>query len=129
MRIRRALIMWLCQHDFVPSFHRLSVSLCRHVTKWPCYQATISPSHGATCCATVQPATNMPQPCRRETWYDTVTLPCHRTTWCAIVPPCRPSCHRATWCATVPPGAPPCYRATWCATVPPYRRVAVLLIR
>ena len=112
----------------MPSFHRLSMSLCRHVTKRPCYQATISPSHGATCCTTVPPAINMPQPCCRETWYDTVTLPCHRTTWCAIVPPGWPSWHRATLSATVQPDAQPCYRALWCALVPPCRRVAVLLI-
>ena len=136
MRLRIAFIKLLCLQGSmhlvttttVSSFHRFSVPLCRHVIKRPCNWATITPCH-LPHHPTVPPATNMPQPCRRETWYDTVTPPWHRATWCAIVPPGRPSCYRATWCATVQPGAPPFYSVTWYATVPPYRRVAALLIR
>ena len=80
----------------------------------------------ATCCATVPPATNMPQTCRRENWYNRVILPWHRATWSAIVPPGRPSCHRSIWYDTVQHNAPQFYRAIlvrhW-FTLQPFRRL------
>ena len=123
MHIRREFIRWPCPHGSmhlvttttVPPFHCPSVPPCRHVIRRPCHRATITPCH-LPHHSTVPPATNMPQPCCRETWSDTVTPPCHRAT---SVPPGAPPYHRATWCATVPPGPLLCHRP---AVPPPYRR-------
>ena len=115
MRIRRAYIRWPCLHGSmhlvttttVPPFYCFSVPPCRHVIKRPCQRATITPCH-LPHHSTVPPATNMPQPCYRETWVDTVPPPWHqRTTWCITVSPCHLVRHRATWSATMPP----CLRA------------------
>ena len=64
----------------------------------PCHRATIKPCHLSRQ-STLPYATNMPEPCCRNSWCDIVTLLCD--------------------CATfMPPGAPPCNGA---AVPPPYR--------
>ena len=129
MRIRRAFIRWRYLHGSMhlvtttSPCHHFTVPPCRHVIRRPCHRATITPCH-LPHHPTVPPATNMPQPCRRETWCASVTPPCHRGTWCAtwcstVTPPCHLVHHREP---TVPPFHLEANRATWCATVQPCRR-------
>ena len=123
MRIRRGFIRWPCLHGSmhlvttttVPLFHCPSVPPCRHVIRRPCHRVTITPCH-LSHHSIDPPATNMPQPCYRETWCDTVTPLCHRAT---SVQPNAPPYHSATWCATVPPNPLLCHRVA----VPPCRRL------